>query len=126
MFDTNLGAKEMPVGKTLGAMDAIDILPLGEGAYELWYRFLNCGFRTALGAGTDVFTNWRGINNIPGGSRQYVEVGPATSGNRWIERLCEGRDFVTNGPLLTFSVNGEAMGSMINVAAGRPFRARLE
>jgi hypothetical protein len=126
VFDTNLGAKEMPVGAALGAVDAIDILPFGDGAYELWYRFLNCGFHIAPGAGTDVFTNWRGINNIPGGSRQYVEVGAAMSWNRWIERLREGRDFVTNGPLLTFSVNGKPMGSVIDVPAGQPFRARLE
>ncbi len=126
VFDTNLGAKEMPVGAALGAVDVIDILPFGEGAYELWYRFLNCGFRIAPGAGTDVFTNWRGINNIPGGSRQYVEVGPATSWNRWIERLREGRDFVTNAPLLTFTVNGKPMGPVIEVPAGQPFHARLE
>ena len=126
VFDTNLGAKEMPVGTALGAVDAIDILPFGEGAYELWYRFLNCGFRITPGAGTDVFTNWRGINNIPGGSRQYVEVGPSMSWNRWIERLREGRDFVTNGPLLTFTVNGKPMGSVIDVPAGQPYRARIE
>jgi hypothetical protein len=126
VFDTNLGAKEMPIGTALGAVDAIDILPFGEGSYQMWYRFLNCGFRIAPGAGTDVFTNWRGINNIPGGSREYVEVGPSMSWNRWIERLREGRDFVTNGPLLSFSVNGEPMGSVISVPAGQPFRARLE
>jgi TolB protein len=126
VFDTNLGAKEMPVGTALGAIDAIDILPFGDGAYELWYRFLNCGFRITPGAGTDVFTNWRGINNIPGGSRQYVDVGPSMSWNRWIERLREGRDFVTNGPLLSFSVNGKPMGSVIDVPAGQPYKARLE
>ena len=57
VFDSTLGAKEMPVGAALGAVDAIDILPAGERAYELWYRFLNCGFRISPGAGTDVFTN---------------------------------------------------------------------
>src|ERR1051325_1849641 len=48
------------------------------------------------------------------------------SGTGGIERLREGRDFVTNGPLLTFTVNGKPMGSVIDVAAGQPFRARLE
>jgi dipeptidyl aminopeptidase/acylaminoacyl peptidase len=126
VFDVRLGAKEMPVGTALGAIDAIDILPFGTGAYEVWYRFLNCGFRIAPGAGTDVFTNYRGINQIPGGARQYVEVGPSTSWNRWIERLREGRDFVTNGPLLTFHVNGNPMGAVVQVPAGQPYQARLE
>jgi Tol biopolymer transport system component len=125
VFDTSLGAKEAPVGAALGAVDAIDILPFGEGAYELWYRFLNAGFKISAGAGTDVFTNWRGINSIPGGARQYVEVGPSLSWDRWVERLRQGRSFVTNGPLVTFTVNGEPLGAEIRAPSGTPYRARL-
>ncbi len=125
VFDTSLGAKEAPIGAALGALDAIDILPFGEGAYELWYRFLNSGFKISPGGGTDVFTNWRGINNIPGGSRQYVEVGPAMSWDRWITRYRQGRAFVTNGPLVTFTVNGEPLGAEITAPAGGALQARL-
>ena len=125
VFDTSLGAKEAPVGAALGAVDAIDILPFGETSYELWYRFLNSGFKIAAGAGTDVFTNWRGINSIPGGARQYVEVGPTLAWDRWVERFRAGRNFVTNGPLVTFAVNGEPIGSEIRAPSGTPYRARL-
>jgi TolB protein len=125
VFDTTLGAKEMPVGVALGAVDAIDILPFGEPAYDLWYRFLNCGVRISAGAGTDVFTNWRGINNIPGGARQYVEVGEAVTWQRWIDRFRQGRNFVTNGPLVEFTVNGQPPGSEIRVAAGEQHTARI-
>jgi hypothetical protein len=125
VFDTALGAKEAPVTAALGAMDAIDVLPYGEAAYEMWYRLLNCGFKVLPGAGTDVFTNWRGINNIPGGSRQYVEVGAAMSWDRWLARYREGRVFVTNGPLVSFSINGQQPGSEIRVPAGQPWSARL-
>lgn len=125
VFDTMLGAKEIPIGAALGAVDSIDILPFGVGAYELWYRLLNCGFRISGGAGTDVFTNWRGINNIPGGSRQYVEVGPAMNWERWVERFREGRNFVTNGPLIAFSVNGTGMGREINLPAEGAASVRL-
>ena len=48
VFDTNLGAKELPVTAALGALDSIDILPFGEAAYEMWYRLLNSGFRVSL------------------------------------------------------------------------------
>ena len=106
-------------------MDAIDILPPGPAAYELWYRLLNCGFRIAPGGGTDVFTSHRGIRMMPGGARQYVETGPAMNWGKWIERFREGRNFVTNGPLLTFNVNGEPMGAAIRIPAGRPYRAKL-
>ena len=113
VMDSNLGAKEAPLTAALGAMDAIDILPYGPAAYELWYRLLNAGFRIAPGAGTDVFTNWRGINRIPGGARQYVDVGSQFTWSRWIERYREGHAFVTNGPLLTFTANGLAAGSVL-------------
>ncbi|MEZ5354816.1 MAG: CehA/McbA family metallohydrolase [Bryobacteraceae bacterium] len=123
-MDTNLGAKEAPLTAALGAMDAIDILPYGPAAYELWYRLLNSGFRIAPGAGTDVFTNWRGINRIPGLSRQYVDTGSAFTWERWIERYRAGRAFVTNGPLVAFDVNGQPMGSVIP-ASTAPYRAKV-
>ena len=125
VFDTQLGAKEIPVGAALGAVDSIDVLPFGQAAYEMWYRLLNSGFKISAGAGTDVFTNWRGINQIPGGARQYVEVGSALSWDRWIARYRAGRNFVTNGPLVAFNLNGEPPGAEIRVPAGQPYRAKL-
>jgi TolB protein len=124
-FDTSLGAKEAPLTAALDAMDAIDILPYGPRAYEMWYRLLNSGFRIAPGAGTDVFTNWRGINSVPGGARQYVELSGPMDWNRWLARYKEGRAFVTNAPLLKFEVNGKPMGSVIEVAKGQPYTARI-
>ena len=125
VFDTNLGAKESVVTAALGALDTVDILPYGDPAYQLWYTLLNCGFRIAAGAGTDAFTNWRGINRVPGGSRQYVHVGGAMSWERWIDRYREGRSFATTGPLLTFDVNGSSVGEQIRFAPGSTYRATL-
>ena len=125
VFDTNLGAKESVVTAALGALDTLDLLPYGDAAYELWYTLQNCGFRIAAGAGTDAFTNWRGINRVPGGSRQYVHVGGAMSWQRWIDRYREGRSFATTGPLLTFDVNGSGMGEEIRFNPGSTYRATL-
>ena len=125
VFDTNLGAKESIVTAAMGALDTIDLLPYGGSAYQLWYTLLNCGFRVAAGAGTDAFTNWRGINRVPGGSRQYVHVGGEMSWNRWIERYREGRSFATTGPLLAFDVNGSAVGEEIKIRPGATYRATL-
>ena len=125
VFDTNLGAKESIVTAAMGALDTIDLLPYGDSAYRLWYTLLNCGFRIAAGAGTDAFTNWRGINRVPGGSRQYVHVGGTMSWDRWIERYREGRSFATTGPLLTFNVNGSEVGEEIKIRPGSTYRATL-
>ena len=118
IFDTRLGAKESPVTAALGAMDSMDILPYPESSTQLWYRFLNCGFQMAPGAGTDVFTNWRGINRMPGGAREYVEVGGKLDWKRWIER--SARD-ATSSPTVKFHVN-----STHGIGAGssaQPYRA---
>ena len=125
VFDTNLGAKEAAITAAHGALHTLDLLPYGEPAYELWYGLLNCGFKLAAGAGTDTFTNRRGINRIPGGSRQYVHTGAAFTWERWMERYREARSFATNGPLLTFEVNGQGMGEEIRVPEGQPYRARI-
>ncbi len=125
VFDTNLGAKESPVTAALGALDSLDILPSGDAAYAMWYTLLNAGLQIAPGAGTDTFTNWRGINRIPGGARQYVHVGSKMDWARWIERYREGRAFVTNGPLIEFTVNGQDMGEVIQASADSPYRARI-
>ncbi|MEX2302344.1 MAG: CehA/McbA family metallohydrolase, partial [Bryobacterales bacterium] len=118
VFDTWLGAKELPITAALGAVDSIDVLPFGAPAYELWYRLLNAGFRIAAGAGTDTFANIRGINQIPGGSREYVHVGQEMAWEPWIERYRQGRNFVTSGPLLTFEVNGQPIGALISAPEG--------
>ena len=125
VFDTNLGGKEAAVTAALGGLDTLDLLPYADPAYELWYTLLNSGVKIAAGAGTDTFTNWRGINRIPGGSRQYIHVGSRMSWERWIERYREGRSFATNGPLVDIEVNGQGMGEEISVPAGRTYQARV-
>ncbi len=125
VFDTNLGAKEAPLTAALGGMDAIDVLPRAGSAYDMWYALLNSGFHILPGAGTDVFTNWRGVNGVPGGSRQYVEVGGAMDWDRWLARYREGRAFVTNGPLIEFKMNGLPPGSVFRPPKGQPYNAGL-
>lgn len=124
-FDRMNGARELPIAAAAGAIDSIDVLPYGRSAYEVWYRFLNCGFHLAPGAGTDAFTNYRGMNEVPGEARQYVDVGGPLRWPLWIERYREGRNFVTTGPLLRFTVNGQPMGSVIPVPRDQPYSARL-
>lgn len=116
VFDTNLGAKEAVITAAHGALDTLDLLPYGEPAYQLWYGLLNCGFRIAAGAGTDAFTNWRGINRLPGSSRVYVHTGTEFSWDRWIEGYREANTFATTGPLLTFSVNGAPLGADLQLS----------
>jgi len=97
----------------LGAVDFVEILQDGILATELWYDFLNLGFRLIPTAGSDF-----PYLGVPGAERNYVYVGDAYTVDGWYEQLRASRTFVTNGPMLMLEVNGEPMGSTIEVAAG--------
>lgn len=112
-FDSTVSAKELPVTAALGAVDVMDIYPWGPVALEMWYRLLNCGFRIAPGAGTDTFSNWRSINQLPGNFRVMVRSDQPLDYAGWIGGLRSGRSFVTNGPMVRLQVNGKEPGGTV-------------
>ena len=115
------GAKEFPVDLALGEVDALDVLSnFNEpGSMELWYRALNCGFRCAISAGSDAFTNVL-MATVAGGCRVYVKVPGSFSYNRWIENFKKGRSFATNGPFLTLSVADQEPGGELRLPPDAP------
>jgi hypothetical protein len=90
---------------------------------EIWYRLLNCGFRLPAGAGTDAFPNFASLRGPPGLVRVFVKSpggrgGAALDHNRWLAGLKAGRTFVTNAPLLEFSLGGHQVGDEVQLPAG--------
>ncbi|HLV01313.1 MAG TPA: CehA/McbA family metallohydrolase, partial [Acidobacteriota bacterium] len=73
---------------------------------------LNCGFRIPASAGTDCFLN-RVPGRVPGEDRVYVKVEEGFTYQNWIKNLKQGRTFVTNGPVLEFTVEGRRAGDTI-------------
>src|SRR3990172_7455165 len=80
---------------------------------EIWYRLLNCGFRLPAGAGTDAFPNFASLRGPPGLVRVFVRTGAPLDHRRWLAGIREGRTFVTNGPLLEFTLSGREIGDAI-------------
>ena len=76
---------------------------------HLWYRYLNCGFRLAATAGTDKMTNFVTV----GANRVYAHVDGEFTYQNWINALKQGRTFVTNSPVLTFTVDGHDPGATL-------------
>ena len=78
--------KEMPVDLALGQQTAMDVLSNNDetATTEMWYRLLNCGFRVAISAGTDSFTNVAD-HYIAGGGRVYVHIGPRFDYPAWLK-----------------------------------------
>ncbi len=73
--------------------------------FENYYTLLNCGFRLQPTAGTA-----SGVHPVPlGYSRVYVQL-DQFSGQTWIDGLKAGRSFVTTGPMLFATVNGQHPG----------------
>jgi hypothetical protein len=108
-------AKALPLDVARGKVDSIDVMGSNHVAnLPLWYRLLNCGFRIPASAGTDCFLN-RISSRLPGSDRVYVKIGGDFSYESWIEELKAGRTFVTNGPMLDFSVNTMFVGDTLQL-----------
>jgi hypothetical protein len=113
----NASVGELPVDLALGQIDALDVFSNSDeiGTMEIWYGLLNCGFRLAVSAGSDAFTNVVD-HYTPGGGRVYVQTGERLDYSEWIRGYKQGRSFATNGPMLSFTVNGEQPGAEIRLA----------
>lgn len=85
--------------------------PHGNGFWtqEIYYQILNAGLRLppSAGSASGVLPNPVGYNRV------YVKVDGAFTPEKWWGGLRTGRSFVTNGPLLRVTVNGQLPGSEI-------------
>ena len=79
---------------------------------RLWYALLNCGFRIPACAGTDRIEPTQPIGN----QRVYVRLAVPLTYDSWMKGLKQGSSFVTNGPMMRFSVNGVEPGGEINLS----------
>ena len=89
---------------------------------EVYYRFLNCGFRLPVSAGSA-----SGVKAAPlGYNRVYVKPTRAFSYDAWFEALKQGRSFATNGPMLFLKVNGSEVGSTLSLGERRAVSVNIE
>ncbi len=128
---------EAPLDIALGRIDSLDILTTGDpfehhpelvavykmtgpSAYstppiEMYYHYLNCGFRLAVSSGSDKMA----MNPPMGSARVYAKAAGALTYDSWIEGIRKGRTFISTYPLLEFSVNGKEAGENIALPAGK-------
>jgi hypothetical protein len=111
---------ELPVDVALGKVDYLEVMGYSDHLItsEIWYRLLNCGFRLPAAAGTDAFPNFASLRGPPGLVRVFVHSGAKLDHRRWLANLKAGRTFVTNAPLLDFSLAGRAIGDEIKISSG--------
>ncbi len=93
-----------------------EIRPNGADSGKLYYRMLNCGVRLPLIGGTDKMSAARPIGSV---ARTYAKV-DQWSHKGFLDAVKNGRTFVTNGPLLTLTANGEPVGSDLHFTGTEP------
>jgi hypothetical protein len=81
-----------------------------------FYRYLNLGIKVPFSTGTDWF--------IYDFSRVYVPADKRLSAEQWLRQLRAGKSFITNGPFLTFDVNGAGPGQTVDLSKGNMVTAR--
>jgi len=97
----------------LGAVDFVEILQDGGIETELWYDFLNLGFKLIPTAGSDF-----PYLGAPGSDRNYVYVGDNFTVDAYYEALGNHDTFVSSGPMIDFTVNELPMGSDLRAEPG--------
>ena len=110
----------LPVDVALGKVDYLEVGGFSDhlATAEVWYRLLNAGFRIPAGAGTDAMANFASLHGPVGMNRVFVRSGPSLEYRGWLAALKAGRTFVSNGPLLAFSLNGREAGAELRFPAG--------
>jgi hypothetical protein len=90
-------------------------------AMEVYYRFLNCGFRLPVSAGSA-----SGVKAAPlGYNRVYVKVNGPFTYDGWFRALKAGRSFATNGPMLFLTVDGREPGDLLQLPDTGRRRVRI-
>jgi TolB protein len=112
---------ELVSDAVLGDVDTIELACLWSdelGTADAWYRLLSVGIPIAPSAGTDAMVDFFRTMAI-GTTRVYVKVPGTLTFERYLDALKTGRSFVTNGPLLQFTVGGAEPGIVVKASAGQ-------
>jgi hypothetical protein len=119
--ETPVESLALPVDAVLGNLDYLEVMGFSNHLFtsEVWYRLLNCGLRIPAGAGTDAFPNFASLRGPVGLVRVYVKAGARLDEGAFLQGLKAGRTFVTNAPLLWFTVEGHEAGDVVHLPAGK-------
>jgi hypothetical protein len=112
--------RDMSLNIPRGKVDFAEIAEFGNVKPDLYYEFLNIGFRLAAAGGSDV--PWGGT---AGDARTYVHTGSSRfTPDAWLAGLRQGHTFVTLGPMLEFTVEGKLPGDEVRMRKGETIAIR--
>jgi TolB protein len=118
---------ELVADGVLGDVQALEVACLWTdelGTAEVWYHLLNLGWPVAATSGSDVMLNFY-RTMAAGSTRTYVHTGDAADFDSYLDGLKAGRSFVTNGPLIEFTVDGSMPGDVTAADGSATWDLRL-
>ena len=115
-LDGNLGGgKGFMVDAALGTTDAVEWSDASRAGFYPLYAVWNNGLRITATGGEDSISNLH-RSKLVGSMRTYVNTG--TRGldmDAWFEGLRAGRAFVSSGPLVDLTIDGQMPGEEVNL-----------
>ena len=112
--------RDMSINIPKEKIDFVELLQFADLGTNLYYDFLNLGFKVTASSGSDV--PWGGS---VGEGRVYAYIGNKRfTADRWFDAVRRGNTFVTNGLMLDFTVQGARPGDEVNVADSQPLRVK--
>jgi hypothetical protein len=105
--------RDMTLNIPRNKIDFVEICEFGQVVPDLYYEFLNLGFKIPAVGGSDA--PWGGT---VGDSRVYAYVGKGFDPDDWFAAVKKGQTFVSVGPLLEFSVDGFLPGEELTPKKG--------
>ncbi|MBA2501768.1 MAG: CehA/McbA family metallohydrolase [Pyrinomonadaceae bacterium] len=112
----------------LGDVDTLEVACLWSdelGTSEAWYRLLNLGLPIAPSAGSDTMHNFYRTMAI-GSTRVYAKPEGAMNLTGFLAAVRRGRSFVTNGPMIKFTVNDVEAGGVVNASQNQAVGWKLD
>lgn len=112
--------RDMSINIPKKKVDFVELLQFAQLGTDLYYDFLNLGFKITASCGSDV--PWGGS---VGEVRVYAYIGEKHfTADRWFEAVRQGRTFVTNGLMLDFTVDGARPGDELDIEGDRSLRVK--
>ena len=106
------GQRGLALDVPFGIVDFIEVLQGGRLFGDIWYSFLNLGYKVLPVAGADY--PYFGPT-LPGVERTYVKLDGPFDTDAWYDSFRRGRVYVSNGPFLELTVDGHEMGEEFSV-----------
>jgi hypothetical protein len=107
----------LPVDAALGKVDYYELVGFSDhkASEAVWYHLLNVGVKIPAAAGTDAMANYASLRGPVGLNRVYVQGKEGMSSPEFLDQVRRGKSFVTNGPLLGFTMEGLEAGDSLNL-----------